>query len=186
MALVYLDANALLRWAEGRSEQPTTDWTTASERVAEIVTEPSNTVAISELTFIEFHDQVLRYRARNQVEWTDDWVNSVQTQLMEWIEGGTITVQSSAPRAIDVAMTYISIARDAGRALKAADALHLDRVIEWAHDTGETVILVTGDAGFSKFLEVVPAAASFITIEEVVVTQAPEPGTPLEDRPGTP
>jgi hypothetical protein len=150
--------------------------------VAEIIGDAENTVSISELTFIEFHDQVLRYRARQAVEWTGEWMNSVQTQLMEWIEAGTITVQSSAPRAIDVAMTYISMARDAGRSLKAADALHLDRVIEWAHDTTETVTLVTGDAAFSKFLEVVPAAARYITIEEVVVTQAPEPGTPLEDR----
>lgn len=182
MGLHYLDANALLRWAEGQAASPTDDQAAAAARVAEIIGDAQNTVAISELTFIEFHDQVLRYRARQAVEWTDEWMNSVQTQLMEWIEAGTITVQSSAPRAIDVAMTYISMARDAGRSLKAVDALHLDRVIEWAHDTGETVTLVTGDSAFSKFLEVAPAAARYITIEEVVVSQAPEPGTPLEDR----
>src|SRR5438105_4636107 len=142
-----------MRWAEGQAESPTNDQAVAAARVAEIISQRENTVAISELTFIEFHDQVLRYRAGGKVEWTDEWVNAVQTQLMEWIEVGMIAVQSSAPRAIDVAMTYISLARDAGRSLKAVDALHLDRVIEWAHDTGETVTFVTGDSAFSKFLD---------------------------------
>jgi len=61
-------------------------------------------------------------------------------------------------------MAYISMAHKAGRSLKAADTPHLDRVIEWAHDTTETATLVTGDAAFSKFLEVAPAA-HYITIE---------------------
>jgi hypothetical protein len=182
MGLHYLDANALLRWAEGQAISPTAEQAAASARVAEIIEDSENTVAISELTFIEFHDQVLRYRGGGKVEWTDEWVNAVQTQLMEWIESGRITVQPWPPRAIDVAMTYISMARDAARSLKAVDALHLDRVIEWAHDTGETVTFVTGDAAFAKFLDVVPAAGRFMVMEEIVVTQAPEPGTPLADR----
>lgn len=178
MAPFYLDANALLRWAEGQSASPTADQLTAATRVEEIINDVNNAVVISELTFIEFHDQLLRYRASGKIEWTDAWVSSVQSHVMEWIEEGRISVQAFAPRSVDVAMSYISIAREAGRSLKAADAIHLDRAIEWAHDTDETVTVVTGDRSFSRFLDVIPAAARFITVEEIVVTQPPEPGTP--------
>jgi hypothetical protein len=162
----------------GQRAATTADQASAAEKVSQIICDVEDTVVISELTFIEFHDQVLRYRATGKVEWTDTWVSSVQTKLMEWIEGGEILVQPSAPRSIDVAMSYISMARDSGRSLKAADAIHLDRVIEWAHDAEETVVLVTGDRAFSRFLEVIPAANRFVTVEEITVTQLPEPGTP--------
>lgn len=179
MARFYLDANALMRFAEGQSLSPTNDQTVAADRVAAIISDPAHVVSISEMTFIEFHDQVLRYRASNKAEWTDEWVSDVQTHLMEWIESGRINVQPPAPKTIDVAMSYISMAREAGRSLKAADAVHLDRVIEWAHESGEIVTMVTGDGAFAKFLDVFPAAARFITIEEIVVTQEVQPGTDL-------
>ena len=42
---------------------------------------------------LEFHDNLLRYRYRGQKEWTDEWLNRVQTKLMEWIETGRVSVQ---------------------------------------------------------------------------------------------
>jgi hypothetical protein len=171
-----------MRWAEGQAASPTADQAAAAARVVEIINASENTVAISELTFIEFHDQALRYRASGKAEWTDEWVDGVQTQLMEWIESGLLTVQPQAPKTIDVAMSYISIARDAGRSLKAADAIHLDRVIEWAHDSDQTVTLVTGDRAFSNFLDVIPAATRFVVIEEIIVTQPSTPGTDADAR----
>jgi predicted nucleic acid-binding protein len=177
----YLDANALMRWAEGQATSPTPEQTAAATRVAEIIDDNKNTVWISELTFIEFHDQVLRYRASAKLEWTDGWVTSVQTSLMRWIESGRVNVQPHTPKSIEVAMSYISMARELGRSLKAADAIHLDRAIEWAHDVRETVVLVTGDRAFANFLDVIPSATRFVTIEQIVVTQPPEPGTSLSE-----
>jgi hypothetical protein len=179
VGLYYLDASALVRWAEGQSDAPTPEQRAAASRVEEIIVSGEHTVAISELTFIEFHDSVLRYRSSPMREWTDAWVQAVQFRVMEWIESGSITVHPPAPRAIDVAVSYISMTRRAGRSLKAGDAIHLNRVIDWARENGEAVVLMTGDRGFERFLETFPAAARFVTLETVVVTQDEIPGTPL-------
>lgn len=177
MTRFYIDASGLMRWAEGQTASPTADQATAASRVEEIILDDDSTVQISEMTFVEFHDTVLRYRNSGRQEWTDEWLRRVQTQLMEWIESGRLAVRPPDPRALDVAMSYISMAREAGRSLKAGDAIHLNYAIEWAHEASEQVTLVTGDQGFERFIQVFPAASRFITLEMVVVTQEPMPGT---------
>jgi hypothetical protein len=179
MGNFYLDSNALVRWAEGLADGATAEQQVASARIAELVTDDASEVAMSEYTFIEFHDRVLRYQAMQKVEYDAPWVDRVQTAFMELLETGRIQVLPPAPRAIDVAMSYISTARDAGVALKAVDALHLHAAIDWAHDTKTQVTVVTGDRAFSRFLAFAPAAGRFLSIEEVNVTQAVEPGTDL-------
>ena len=174
----YLDANALMRWAEGKCAAPTADQSAASARVEAFIVDADVTVSISEVTIIEFLDIVLRYRWSPNQEWDETWMFAVQTQFMEWIESAHITVHPPAPRAIDVAISYVSLARSVGIALKAMDAIHLSRALEWSHELGTTVTLVTGDRAFSRFLDAFPTAQQFIVLEEIVVTQPPEPGTP--------
>lgn len=178
MPSYYLDANVLLRWAEGQAADPKPEWAAAAERVSEIINGPGNTVVISEYTFVEFHDQVLRYRGNPMVEWDDDWVSAVQRSLMEWIEQGRISVQPPAARSIDVAVSYMSLARQAGFALSAHDAIHLHRVIDWAREIDERVTLVTGDKAFRRFIEAYPMTGNYIELEEINVTQDTVPGTP--------
>jgi hypothetical protein len=96
---------------------------------------------------------------------------------MAWVEDGDIAVVRSTPRAIEIAISYISLAREAGISLKAIDAIHLHHAIEWAHETGDVVAVATGDAAFARFSRFFPATGTFIAIEEINVTQPPVPGT---------
>jgi hypothetical protein len=67
----------------------------------------------------------------------------------------------------ETAMSYITLARGEGRALRAWGAVHLCRATEWARETGEIVTILTGDADFGEFLELFPKLRDFIETEAI-------------------
>jgi hypothetical protein len=171
--LYYLDANPLMRWAEGQAETATGDQLAAAARVEAIINDGGSKALLSEYTFLEFYDNILKYQAVDASTWSAEWVRTVQLQLMSWIGAGRLEVLPPALRAVDVATSYISLARKNERALRAMDAVHFGLAIETARESKTQVVLVTADKAFERFLEIVPAARTFITIEEISVTQAP-------------
>ena len=163
----YCDANPLMRWAEAQAASADQRSITAAERVIELVN-GSTLVAISEVTLIEFHDNVNAHRRNNKPGDHDDvWLDRVQIGVMRWIANGQVVVLAPFPRMFETARSYITLAQSKGRALRAWDAVHLCRATEWARETGQTVTILTGDADFGKFLELFPKLRDFIEIESI-------------------
>jgi hypothetical protein len=163
----YLDANPLMRWAESKAASAAERSVTAGQRVEELIA-TETTAAISEVTLIEFHDNVSAYCRNNKPGDHDgEWLANVQSGLMRWIASGSLLVLAPFPRMFETAMSYITLAQGHDRALRAWDAVHLCRATEWARETGVRVTIVTGDADFEEFLELFPKLGDFIEIEAI-------------------
>jgi hypothetical protein len=166
----YLDANPLMRWAEAQATSADERSTTAAARVEELIS-GDDTIAISEVTLIEYHDNISVYRRNNKPgDHDDDWLARSRTQPMQWIADGRLTVLAPFPRMLDTAMSYISLAQGQGRALRAWDAVHICRATEWARETGEPVSIVTGDSDFEEFLALFPKLRDFVKVERIGVS----------------
>ena len=156
-----------MRWAESEAASATERSITAGKRVEELIA-GDTTVAISEVTLIEFHDNVSVYCRNNKPGDHDAaWLAKVQSGMMRWISDRSLLVLAPFPRMFETAMSYITLAQGNGRALHAWDAVHLCRATEWARETGEKVTIVTGDADFGEFLELFPRLGDFIEIESI-------------------
>jgi predicted nucleic acid-binding protein len=167
MSQHYFDANPLMRWAEAQAASASERSTTASQRVEELLAAGA-TVAISEITLIEFHDNVCAYRRNNKPgDHDDEWLQKTQTEVMNWIADGRLSVLAPVFHMVETAMSYITLAQSRGQALRAWDAVHLCRATEWAHETGGKVTIVTGDADFGKFLGLFPKLGDFVAIETI-------------------
>jgi len=163
----YLDANPLMRWAEAQASSADQRSITTGQRVDELIN-GDTLVAISEVTLIEFHDNVSAYRRNNKPGDHDDaWLSQVQTEVMRWVASGRLGVLAPFPRMFETAMSYITLARGEGRALRAWDAVHLCRATEWARETGQRVTILTGDADFGEFLELFPKLHDFVEVEPI-------------------
>jgi hypothetical protein len=163
----YFDANPLMRWAEAQAASGDQRSIAAARRVDELVG-GGTLVAISEITLIEFHDNVCAYRRNNKPGDHDDaWLSKVQAEVMRWVANGRLGVLAPFPRMFETAMSYITLAQDQGRSLRAWDAVHLCRATEWARETGQMVTILTGDADFGEFLELFSKFRDFIEIEPI-------------------
>lgn len=167
MSQHYCDANPLMRWAEAQASSADERSLAAARRVNELIN-GDTPVAISEVTLIEFHNNVCIYRRNNKLGDHDDaWLDQVQTEVMRWIAGGQLTVLAPVPHMFETAMSYITLAQNEGRALRAWDATHLCRATEWARETGRMVTILTGDPDFGEFLKLFPKFCDFIEIEPI-------------------
>jgi hypothetical protein len=163
----YLDTNPLMRWAESQAASADERNTMAGQRVEELIHSEA-TAAISEITLIEFHDNVCTYCRKNKPGDHDTaWLSKVQHALMTWIADGSLLVLPPFPRMHEMAISYITLALSQGEPLHAWDAVHLCRATEWARETGGRVTIVTGDADFETFLRLFPKLGDFIDLERI-------------------
>ncbi len=119
---------------------------------------------------MEFHSNLCGHRRNNVHSDHDDaWFDDVRYILMGWIANGRLEVLAEESRTIETAMSYISLAQEEGKRLKAWDAVHLCRATQWARDIGERVTVVTGDGDFEAFLSLFPTFREFVEVETVGV-----------------
>jgi hypothetical protein len=163
----YFDANPLMRWAEAQAASGDDRSITAAARVEEVLV-AGEEIAISEVTLIEYHDNVTAYRRNNKPgDHDDDWLERVQMQPMRWVADGQLHVLTPFPRMFETAMSYITLSHRQGRALRAWDAVHLCRATEWARETEGQVTILTGDSDFEAFLELFPKLRDFVAVERI-------------------
>jgi hypothetical protein len=164
----YFDTNPLIYWVEGAVVQGNASLAAAAARVRQLIENMALETVVSETTLIEFHDVLQRLqRDSERPELDAAWAHDVYAAFMEWVRSGSLGVLEPRPRTVEIAMGYISMAQEQGRALNAWDAAHLCRAMEWARETGESVTIVTGNLAFENFLELFPAVAQFVQLEKI-------------------
>jgi hypothetical protein len=161
-----------MRWAEAQAASAVERSVKAAARVEELIN-GDGVIAISEITLVEYHDNISAYRRNNKPGDHDDvWLAGVQSELMQWIADGRIQVLAPFPRMFETAMSYITLAHSRGRALRAWDAVHLCRATEWARETGVQVTILSGDSDFAEFLELFPKLCDFVDLEAIGIEGA--------------
>ena len=156
----YVDTSVICCHAQG--SVPTAPARHASIRSSlEAVFASGATVAISELTLIEYHDVLLR-KVRNAAQepmWDDEWARSSLAATMAAIRSGALTVIPAPPKAPEHALQLLEYATREQHAVgfKLWDAMHLVIATNWAYEVGENVELLTADRDFGLFVAAVPA-----------------------------
>lgn len=167
MALYYFDTNPLMRWAEAQSQWADSRNRTAAQRVEELV-QGQEQLAMSEVTLIEYHDRICRHKRDSKLsEYDAAWLGSVQAGVMQWVAAGRLTILEPTPRMFETAMFYISLAQTQERSLKAWDAAHLCRAMEWAREAEERVTILTGDGDLRALLDLFPKFRDYVDIEPI-------------------
>lgn len=165
---VYFDTNPLMRWAEAQVPAPEPRPAKIGLEVEKILGDSTNTCAVSEITLIEFFNNVCIYWRQNEPnkkQYNRAWVVAVQGAFMKWIAEGRLMVLPIYPRLFERAIIYVEAATAEHKSsLRSWDAAHLCSALEWAMALGERVQLVTNNGDMSKFIALYPEFSSSIEL----------------------
>ncbi len=156
MTLTYLDTSALMRRAEALAHDASTRNKTIAPQIMSILDDPTRLLACSELTLVEYHNNLTTNWRNGQLPGCDQiWWASARSDLLDRVASGVVRVLPTPPKAIEQTMSLVTAAtRDHGGALRAWDALHVVVAANWAHAAGGMVELVTSDGDFDPVLEI--------------------------------
>lgn len=153
-----------MRKAEATVPNPSARNRKICDRVDEILDDPNTTVAISEHTLLELHNNITTDWRNTQVpEYNQEWAEQCLVDVMELIADGTLEIVPIPPKAAEHAMTLVTIAtRDYGNKFRAWDAVHLLTATAWAWEIGSVVKLTNTDTDFENFIELFPHFKAYI------------------------
>lgn len=147
----YLDASALMRRAESGAVDSTPRNRLIAPVVNRILADPSNRVACSETTLLEFHNNITLNTRKLQTNstWTTTWWEQSRLEVYRDIAEGRLMVIPPPKKSAEHVMSLVTIATQRfQRGLRAWDALHVVTAASWAYDLDERVSIVTSDDDF--------------------------------------
>jgi len=185
--LVYLDTCALLAWAASRLTNPhEDDIATAGYIEGHLATRQAH---VSEITLIEFYDNVALWHRRGDNGANRAWIDGVVGQVMNWLGSESLVVLPMAPKVFERSMRYVRMNVSAGKyKFRSMDAAHLVHVVDLARRTGSQVDLVTIDSDFGKLFGRLPTLEVFAALVDprsaLAETQSPDRHKDLGDTTG--
>jgi hypothetical protein len=166
----YLDTNPLMRWVESIGDESDTYSRRIGDRLLEVF-EATDDLAVSEMTLIEFYNNVCKYWRQNEPDkrvFDRAWALGSFDQLMSRIHDGTIRVLPPNARSFRLALTWVTAAtREHGRAFQVSDGIHLAEATAWARHLGTKVRLITSDPDFGSLFEVFPEFATLVELADL-------------------
>jgi predicted nucleic acid-binding protein len=169
---LYLDTSVLMRYLEGSISAPEEQNRIARQHFQELIDNPENRIAMSEITIMELHN-VLGKDARSQThpEYDNIWRLSSIAVIMNFVSEGRIQILKSSPKWAESALTLMKIAHeDFDIQLEAWDAAHFVNAFSWAVNIGQPVKLATGDKAFRKFIGHFPSVIGQVEILMIRMT----------------
>ena len=169
MTYHYLDTNAVVGWCCADVQPVNAIDSACADAVEQLLTDQTCSVALSELTLIEWHDTVTKlWRSSQDAHFNQVWVRHSMTKVMSAIEDDRLRVISVPPKAAEHAMLLVTLAtRDHGLKFKAWDATHLITAVSWSHEVNSQVAIITADADFERFLQAHAYFGEFVTLTQV-------------------
>jgi hypothetical protein len=168
--LGYFDTSALMRWAESHIASPRDINARLGPEVQKLLDNEAYTLAISEITLIEYRANVARaYRTENtdaQFAGCDaGWAQAARTDLMQLIAQRRLMIIDVPNRAAEEAIGLLDLIADkGGGAIGVWDVMHLLSATRWAYNQGEPVELFTSDPDYEELFTHYGHFARFVTV----------------------
>jgi len=166
MQFYYCDCDPLMRWSEAQVIGAPVDSTKIATEMVQIIEAADTYVGISEITIIEFYNQLSIYERDSKCpNFGISEAGKCQKQLMKWVTDGHLYVMELPPKLIEKAMTYVKLAtRHGSCALRSWDATHLVQAISLARSMDVQVNIITRDGVFADFLRAFPEFTQYLAI----------------------
>jgi predicted nucleic acid-binding protein len=162
----YFDTSALMRLVEHDVPLPSALNSTIAPQVDRLLGDSTVTLAISELTILEFRSAVTQDWRRIDAQCSQfdaSWAGRAKLRLMQLIANGEVQVVPAPLRAAEHAVLLVDMAAiEHNVALGTWDAIHIVTAVLWSHTVGQLVHLYTSDDDFDEFLGHYPYFGRFV------------------------
>jgi hypothetical protein len=169
----YLDTSALMRRSmAARPGAASTRDLDLGGRVDSMVTSPTGPLGVSELTIMEFRNNLalmVRTSHPDVAAYDVAWAREAVADVMALVASGVIQPVDPPSNGTDHACMLVDIAtQDFGISFRVWDALHLLTCLKWGREAGERVVFTTADDDFGRFMDHFPHFGAYVDLDHLV------------------